>query len=130
MERRKGIPEFGGAEIERAAGVGLTARGGTAPTPPSPSREDFDAMVSRGRMWGFGEKDPLSPTKRALENAQTPVDYGRLYGYSENDIARFYATRRAGHPMAYDEYVRDLQNAGPRSTPEPQTLQIGRQVYD
>jgi hypothetical protein len=114
----RSYPAQGGPEYEQLAGAGMAARGGTGPVVKVPTQTEFNDMVSQGRLW-FGVKDPLNPNKKALDAAQTPVDYGRLYGYGENDIAHFYAQRRGGHPMAYQEYIRDMQSAGPRTTPEP-----------
>lgn len=44
----------------------------------------------------------------ALKNAKTPAQYGRAYGYSEDDIAHFYVKRRGGDVgLGYDEYLAD-----------------------
>jgi hypothetical protein len=51
----------------------------------------------------------------ALESAQNPAQYGFAYGYSPNDIARFYWERRnaALHPdaanLAYKEWLKDTK---------------------
>ena len=45
----------------------------------------------------------------AIRNAQTPLDYGRPYGYSDDDIAAFYVRRRGGDvEQAYKEYTEDF----------------------
>jgi hypothetical protein len=62
-------------------------------------------------MWRHDEATPRIPTPKELETAETAIEYGRLYGYSEDDIAHFYNFRRRGHALAYDEYVDDLKNA-------------------
>jgi hypothetical protein len=100
-------------DLVGAFGVGNVKGVGKALPKALPvSEEQFNAMSSRGRMRAAGAPDELKPSKANLVKANSPVDYGRLYGYSEDDIARFYRERRAGHPMAYDEYIRDLQNSG------------------
>jgi len=76
----------------------------------APTRKEFEAMAGLGRLWGAEEKSPRTPTEAELARAETPLDYGRLYGYSENDIAHFYSHWRRGHPSGY-EYVRDLAEA-------------------
>ena len=44
----------------------------------------------------------------ALKNAKTAAEYGRIYGYSDDDIAAFYLKRRGGDPdLAYEEFVRE-----------------------
>jgi hypothetical protein len=78
-----------------------------------PTRKEFAAMAARGRLWHHDEPSPCTPTPEMLKQARTPIDYGRAYGYSEDDIAHFYNFRRRGHAMAYDEYRHDLE----RSTP-------------
>lgn len=53
----------------------------------------------------------------ALRNAQTPDEFGRAYGYSEDDIAAFYVRRRGGDVQAgYGEYVRDLASSAPKGS--------------
>jgi hypothetical protein len=43
-----------------------------------------------------------------IENAKTPLDLGRAYGYSDDDIATFYVKRRGGDvDLGYAEYARD-----------------------
>jgi hypothetical protein len=45
---------------------------------------------------------------RALAQAKTPAEFGELYGYSPDDIARFYVARRGGDvDQAFSEYVKD-----------------------
>lgn len=67
-----------------------------APTkkPWEMSREEFGAAVERGRLH--------KPTGRKVpgeSEAQSPLRVGELNGYSDDDIAHFYAKRR-GHPEA------------------------------
>jgi hypothetical protein len=45
---------------------------------------------------------------RALARAKTPAEFGELYGYSPDDVARFYLERRGGDiDQAFSEYVKD-----------------------
>jgi hypothetical protein len=74
-----------------------------------PTRKQFDAMAKRGRLH-LSEETIVTPTAAELAKAGTPLDYGRLYGYSEDDIAHFYKYRRRGHQIGYEEYVRDLES--------------------
>jgi len=64
---------------------------------------------ARGRL--HKDDDTVIPTDSDLDQAQSPVDLGRLYGYSEDDIAHFYRIRRRELETAYTEYVQDLQQA-------------------
>lgn len=51
----------------------------------------------------------------ALMNAKTPLEYGEAYGYSPDDIARFYLERRGGDvAAAFDDYRNDLEDVGRR----------------
>ena len=76
--------------------------------------EEFKRMAKRGRIRG-GDDDPVKPSKRDLKKARSAVDFGRLYGYSEDDIARFYlrftlyrfGRRRDLPEFAYIQYVCD-----------------------
>ena len=44
-----------------------------------------------------------------LQNARTPIEYGKSYGYSNDDIAAFYLKRAGGiEELAYSEYQSDL----------------------
>jgi len=44
-----------------------------------------------------------------LQNARTPIEYGKSYGYSDDDIAAFYLKRAGGiEELAYREYKSDL----------------------
>jgi len=44
-----------------------------------------------------------------LKNANSPIEFGRAYGYSDADIAQFYIRRRGGNKgIAYREYLSDL----------------------
>jgi hypothetical protein len=46
-----------------------------------------------------------------LKKAETPYDYGKSYGYSEEDIAAFYLQRRGGvKEIAYEEFISDKNN--------------------
>jgi hypothetical protein len=77
----------------------------------SPTLQQFEAMAKRGRLH-MAADDAVEPSKEDLSNAQSPVDLGRLYGYSEDDIACFYLRRRDGLPdIAYEEYICDLKSA-------------------
>lgn len=43
-----------------------------------------------------------------LKNAKNPTDYGRAYGYSDDDIAHFYTKRAGGMPeIGYQEWLAD-----------------------
>jgi hypothetical protein len=75
-----------------------------------PSRKEFKEMAARGRLHEF-DRDAIIPSDSELDQAQSPLDLGRLYGYSEDDIAHYYDFRRRGHDSAYVEYVRDLEQA-------------------
>ena len=45
----------------------------------------------------------------ALKAAKTPMQFGRSFGYSEDDIARFYVERNGGDvDAALQEYTRDM----------------------
>ena len=74
-----------------------------------PTRQEFEQMAARGRL--RKEDNTVIPTDSELDEAQSPVDLGRLYGYTEDDIAHFYKFRRRVSETAYIEYVRDLQQA-------------------
>jgi hypothetical protein len=74
-----------------------------------PTRKEFEQMAARGRL--HKDDDTVIPTDSDLDKAQSPVDLGRLYGYSEDDIAHFYRVRRREPETAYTEYVEDLQKA-------------------
>jgi hypothetical protein len=73
--------------------------------------QEFKAMAKRGRIYNSAE-DKGQPSKSELANAQSPLDFGRLYGCSEDDIACFYLTSRGGRTeIAYAEYICDLNCA-------------------
>ena len=74
-----------------------------------PTRIEFEQMAARGRL--HKDDNTVIPTDSDLDKAQSPVDLGRLYGYSEDDIAHFYRVRRRELETAYTEYVQDLQQA-------------------
>jgi hypothetical protein len=52
------------------------------------TRQEFKQMAARGRL------HTVIPTDSELDEAQSLVDLGRLYGYTEDDIAHFYKFRR------------------------------------
>jgi hypothetical protein len=74
-----------------------------------PTRKEFEQMAVRGRL--HKQDNSVIPSDSELDEAQTPVELGRLYGYTEDDIAHFYMSRRRGVETSYIEYVRDLQQA-------------------
>ena len=74
-----------------------------------PTRKEFEQMAARGRL--HKDDNTVIPTDSDLDKAQSPVDLGRLYGYSEDDIAHFYCVRRRELETAYTEFVQDLQQA-------------------
>tara|TARA_Y100000114_G_C11491680_1_gene200170 strand:+ start:43 stop:519 length:477 start_codon:yes stop_codon:yes gene_type:complete len=64
--------------------------------------DDKEGYVIAGQT----KKDALN-----LLNAQSPYEYGKSYGYSDDDIAHFYVSRRGGDLDAgYEEYINDLKN--------------------
>lgn len=67
-------------------------------------------MAARGRLH-TADRDSVIPSDADLETAQSALDLGRLYGYSEDDIAHYYSVRRRDQDLAYIEYVRDLEQA-------------------
>jgi hypothetical protein len=80
--------------------------------------QEFEAMAKRGRIH-MAVEDTVEPSKADLSMAKSPLDFGRLYGYSEDDIACFYLKRRGGRTdIAHEEYVCDLKCANfPPSKP-------------
>jgi hypothetical protein len=76
-----------------------------------PSRKEFEEMAQRGRLHEWLERISVIPSDSELETAQSPLDLGRLYGYSEEDIAHYYWSRRRDCQTAYADYVRDFENA-------------------
>jgi hypothetical protein len=78
--------------------------------------QEFENMAKLGRIH-MAVEDSVQPSKGSLNKAESPVDFGRLYGYSEEDIACFYLKRRGGRAdIAYAEYIHDLKCAKfPRS---------------
>jgi hypothetical protein len=74
-----------------------------------PTRKEFAEMAARGRLHKVD--NTVIPSDSDLDDAQSPLDLGRLYGFTEDDIAHFYSFRRHGHHIAYTEYVRDLEQA-------------------
>ena len=85
-----------------------------------PSRKEFEAMALRGRLHEWSERNSVIPNDSELEKAQSPLDLGRLYGYSEDDIAHYYWSRRRDFQTAYAEYVRDFENAKLPAPPNPE----------
>jgi hypothetical protein len=59
-----------------------------------PTRKEFEEMAARGRL--HNEDNSFIPSDSDLDHAQSPVELGRLYGFTEDDIAHFYKFRRAG----------------------------------
>lgn len=65
-------------------------------------------------------------TKTDAENllkAKNPYELGKSYGYSDEDIAQFYVTRRGGNlDIGYEEFIADLskQSEGIKSLPAAQ----------
>ena len=57
-----------------------------------------------------------------IKNAETPIEHGLSYGYSPEDIAKFYTNRRGGRAdIGYAEYIDDLkhvQNKYPEIQPK------------
>lgn len=76
-----------------------------------PSRKEFEEMATRGRLHTLSERDTVIPSNSELDKAQSPLDLGQLYGYSEDDIAHYYRARRRDCQIAYTEYVRDFEDA-------------------
>jgi hypothetical protein len=68
----------------------------------------FHLVINLATAKAFGLE---IPSDSELETAQSPLDLGRLYGYSEEDIAHYYWSRRRDCQTAYTEYVRDFENA-------------------
>ena len=58
-----------------------------------------------------------------IKNAETPIEHGLSYGYTPEDIAKFYTNRRGGRSdIGYSEYIDDLkhvQNKYPQNEPKP-----------
>lgn len=46
-----------------------------------------------------------------LKNAKNPYEYGKAYGYSDADIAKFYQTRRRGNEMWQSEFLKDRDSS-------------------
>ena len=85
-------------------GIGLDYEMGTF----NKRLEDAGLYVIDNRMGkviaGKTKEDALN-----LQNAKSPIEYGKSYGYSDDDIAAFYS-RRANfdNDLAYKEYNNDL----------------------
>ena len=84
-----------------------------------PTRKEFEEMAARGHL--HNEDNSFIPSDSDLDHAQSPVELGRLYSFTEDDIAHFYKFRRGGHDIAYTEYVRDIEQA--KVPPADRTLQ-------
>lgn len=53
-----------------------------------------------------------------IKNAETPLEHGLSFGYTPEDIARFYTNRRGGNPeMGYAEYLDDLKHVQNKYAP-------------
>ena len=46
-----------------------------------------------------------------LKNAKNPYEYGKAYGYSDADIAKFYETRRRGNEIWQSEFLKDRNSS-------------------
>ncbi len=89
-----------------------------------PTRKEFEEMAARGRLH---KDDSFIPSDSDLDDAQSPLELGRLYGFSEDDIARFYAFHWRKHAIGYSEYVRDFEHAKvPPSKPQPTSRTRGQ----
>ncbi len=89
------------SQITRPKNVDLVDQG---------SRKEFEEMATRGRLHTSSEGDVI-PSDSELDRAQSPLDLGRLYRYSEDDIAHYYWSRRRDCQIAYTEYERDFEDA-------------------
>jgi hypothetical protein len=97
-----------GPVSHRRVRLGIRVGGGGPGDRPSAPGFVFNAA---GRLH-MAADDTVEPSKEDLSNAQSPVDLGRLYGYSGDDIACFYLRRRGGLPdIAYEEYICDLKSS-------------------
>lgn len=86
--------------------------------------DDFNEMYESGDFTKKLKKEGLfviddmmgkviaGRTKKDAENlakAKTPIDFGKSYGYSDSDIAKFYVARNQGdYEKAYKDYLKDL----------------------
>jgi hypothetical protein len=53
-----------------------------------------------------------------IKNAQTPIEHGLSYGYTPEDIAKFYTNRRGGRAdIGYAEYLDDLKHVQSKYAP-------------
>jgi hypothetical protein len=53
-----------------------------------------------------------------IKNAETPLEHGLSFGYTPEDIARFYTNRRGGNPeIGYAEYLDDLKHVQSKYAP-------------
>lgn len=69
----------------------------------------------RGNVFVANTKEDLE----LIKNADSPVEFGRLYGYSEADIAKFYLNLRGGNAeIAYEEYLEDIDSSSVESNME------------
>lgn len=55
-----------------------------------------------------------------IKNAETPLEFGKAYGYSDSDIANFYLKRRGGNAeLANEDYVNDLSKFNEKHNSAP-----------
>ena len=58
-----------------------------------------------------------------IKNAETPLEHGLSFGYTPEDIARFYTNRRGGNPeMGYAEYLDDLKHVQNKYAPPSESV--------
>jgi hypothetical protein len=102
--KRKEMPQIGSDEWKTFVADAIAKRPARR---TAAEREAIKTAIAYERSSATpGEKKP------ELVRAQSAVDFGRLYGYSEDDIACFYLKRRRGRAdIAYSEYIRDCRRA-------------------
>jgi hypothetical protein len=71
-----------------------------------PTEKEFFQMARRGKL----HQDAGKPTPGETPTS-TPLQLGRLNGYSMDDIAHFYAKRGGFQPFTYQEFLADLKAA-------------------
>jgi hypothetical protein len=59
--------------------------------------QEFETMAKRGRIHMASEDDTAEPSKADLNKATSPLDFGRLYGYSEASILSVVGVAQALH---------------------------------
>jgi hypothetical protein len=72
-----------------------TSNDNSAPSRERVTIQEFETMARHGRIH-MASEDMAEPSKADLNKAKSPLDFGRLYGHSEDDIACFYLKRRGG----------------------------------